>query len=194
VNFRELLRREAGLSENQLDQLARHYELLVRWNKSLNLTRIGELSEVVKLHYLESIVLARALPAGSLRIADVGSGGGFPGVPVAVVRPESTVSLIESHKRKAVFLSEVASELLNVDVLAARAETVQGSYDWIIARAVRPEEILNLALSQNFALLTTVASLTNLPAPVSIERLPWGDQRVLAMFHVERGRIDPWLK
>src|SRR6266404_3596684 len=139
--FRELLAAEfapyGSLSEDQLAQLERHYKLLVHWNQTINLTRIRKLEEVVRFHYCESLFLARALPLGPLRIVDVGSGGGFPGIPVAIFRPDCTVDLVESHQRKAVFLQEAARELPNVRVIAKRAEACEGRYDWMLARAVR---------------------------------------------------------
>lgn len=157
----------------------------------MNLVRVAGLEELVRLHYYESLLLAQKLPGGVLRIADVGSGAGFPGVPIAVFRPESKVWLIESHKRKAVFLRESTRQLLNLTVISDRAENVKMAYDWVVSRAVSPEEVLRLGIAQNFALLTTQSNLLHLPNPVSVENLPFGDQRVLAMFHVEhRDRID----
>src|ERR1700679_3249327 len=108
--FRELLESEwarfGSLSEDQVAKLERHYQLLTRWNTVLNLTRIQKLEEVARFTYCESLFVGPLLPAGKLTIADVGSGAGFPGIPVGVLRPEFAVVLIESHQRKAVFLSE----------------------------------------------------------------------------------------
>src|SRR5215472_3129954 len=104
--FRELLFNEfrpyAPLTDAQLDQLERHYQALHRWNIKLNLTRINDLSEIVRFHYCESLYLGLKLPPGPLRIADVGSGAGFPGIPLAIIRPELHLTLIESHQRKSV--------------------------------------------------------------------------------------------
>src|SRR5215831_532416 len=101
--FRErLLRRVSGfcqLSDLQLDQLEQHCELMRRWNKVINLTRIEKLEEIVDRHFAESLLLGSKLPPGELRIADVGSGAGFPGIPIAILRPKTAVSLIESHQR-----------------------------------------------------------------------------------------------
>src|SRR6185436_3716445 len=102
--FTELLRLEFSpygvLSPLQLSQLKLHYELLSRWNRRINLTRITELKESVELNYCESLFLASALPPGRLRIMDVGSGAGFPGIPVAIFRPDCQIDLVESHQRK----------------------------------------------------------------------------------------------
>ena len=111
--------------------------MLVRWNKVLNLTSIRTLEEAIERHYGESVFLAAHLPAGVLSIADVGSGAGFPGIPIAVVRPDCRVTLIEAHRRKAVFLREAARDLPNVTVIADRAESVHQSFDIAVSRAVK---------------------------------------------------------
>jgi 16S rRNA (guanine(527)-N(7))-methyltransferase RsmG len=184
--FKKLLAAEFGpyraLSAVQLDQLESHYASLIRWNERLNLTRIVGLNESIQFHYCESLFLARFLPPGFHRVIDIGSGGGFPGIPVAILRPECEVTLVESHQRKSVFLREATRHLPNVRVLAKRAEEVEGSFDWLISRAVAPSEILQLGLSRSLALLigeTDASRLMGVSEPI-----PWGNQRVL--FHVER--------
>ena len=127
---------------------------MLRWNAKLNLTRITDRAEAWERHYKESMFPAHKLPAGPLRIADVGSGAGFPGIPIAIVRPECHVTLIESHQRKAVFLREATRDLPNVRVLGVRAESVTEQFDWIVSRAVSPEDVVKLKLAPNIALLT----------------------------------------
>lgn len=191
--FRDLLAAEwsrfGTLPDDQLAKLERHHNLLIRWNATLNLTRIRKLADVVRLHYCESLYLANALPAGELHIADVGSGAGFPGIPLAVARPECSVALIESHQRKAVFLTEAARDLPNVRVLATRAEALDTGFDWLTSRAVRPTQVLALSLAPRAALLMGADDLPRLPIPDRVHPLPWGDRRVLATFHVERDKI-----
>jgi 16S rRNA (guanine527-N7)-methyltransferase len=171
------------LSDEQADQLRRHYDLLVRWNKVLNLTAIRTLEEAVERHYCESIFAAAHLPQGRLSIADLGSGAGFPGIPIAVVRPECSVTLIESHQRKAVFLREAARELPNVRVIGRRAEDVSERFDWVVSRAVKYSDIAEdlKRLGESVELLTGEVGLSDLPGfdwqvPV---RLPWGEHRLL---------------
>jgi len=143
--FSELLRQKlagvAAVSDDVVAKLFQHYELLLRWNKVLNLTSIDSLDEAVERHYCEAIFLAVHLPPEPMRIADIGSGGGFPGIPVAVLRPDCEVTLIESHQRKSVFLKEDTRSLVNVRVLAIRAEQVEGSFDHVISRAVSYEDL-----------------------------------------------------
>jgi 16S rRNA G527 N7-methylase RsmG len=176
--FRELLlKRVAGfcqLSLTQLDQLQQHYELMLRWNKTINLTRIEGIEEAVDRHYAESLFLGANLAAGPLRIADVGSGAGFPGVPIAILRPEVSVSLIESHQRKAVFLKEATRGLPNVTVISKRAEDVRERFDWIVSRAVRWEELRGLDLAPRSALIGTDAKGKFIP-------LPWKKERCLVL-------------
>ncbi len=109
--LRERLRGIVELSPGQIAALEAHYELLVRWNKTVNLTTITSLEEAVERHYCESLFLGAHLPAGNLRVVDVGSGAGFPGFPVAILRPECSVTLVESHQRKAVFLREASRKI-----------------------------------------------------------------------------------
>jgi 16S rRNA (guanine527-N7)-methyltransferase len=171
------------LSDEQADQLRRHYDLLVRWNKVLNLTAIRTLEEAVERHYCESIFAAAHLPQGRLSVADLGSGAGFPGIPIAVVRPECSVTLIESHQRKAVFLQEAARELPNVRVIGKRAEDVSERFDLVVSRAVKYSDIAEdlKRLGESVELLTGEVGLSDLPgfdwqAPL---RLPWGQHRFL---------------
>jgi 16S rRNA (guanine(527)-N(7))-methyltransferase RsmG len=184
--FRELLAREFGpygeLSDEQLDQLEAHYELLQRWNAKLNLTRIESLEDAVKLHYCESRFLGRRLPPGPLRIVDIGSGGGFPGIPVAILRPECSVTLVESHQRKAVFLVEATRLIPGVSVVTDRAENLKSEYDWLVSRAVSPSEVLKLNLANNLALLVGSSDSQNCERS---ELVPWGESRHL-VFHVKR--------
>jgi 16S rRNA (guanine527-N7)-methyltransferase len=171
-DFKSLLASEFSpygvLTSHQLEFLEEHYQLLLRWNRKINLTRITSLQDAVRYHYCESLYLATRLPGIPLRIVDIGSGAGFPGIPVGIYRPECTVDLVESHRRKAVFLREASQKLANVRVLARRAEEVTDSYDWTISRAVRPEEVLKLNLAPRVAVLGAEG-----------ESLPWGKRRAL---------------
>src|SRR4051812_28300558 len=141
---------------------------MLRWNKTINLTRIEDLETAVDRHYAESLFLAANLPVGSLSIADVGSGAGFPGFPVAVLRPDCTVGLIESHKRKAVFLKEVSRPVQNLTVLPQRAEEVRERFDWIISRAVSWEDLTKFGRH----LAPHVAWLGAAPQPGSEKIIP----------------------
>jgi len=184
--FRALLSEEfrpyATLSLHQLDLLEKHFLLLQRWNRTLNLTRIDDLLENVRLNYCESLFLGLKLPPGPLRIADVGSGAGFPGIPIAIIRPDLNLTLIESHQRKAVFLREASNGIPNLHVFAARAEVCSERFDWIVARAVLPARVRTLGLAPNCALLLSRGAA--FPDSELFE-LPWGRDRIVDVFHVE---------
>ena len=185
-DFRALLASEFApfrrLTEYELDLLEQHYQLLCNWNKRINLTRIRDVHEAVQFHYCESLFLAEWLPKDKLRIADVGSGAGFPGIPVAVLRPDCTLDMIESHQRKAAFLREASRHLPNVHVISGRAEDCIGTYDWTISRAVGVKNLLKLKLAPSLALLI---GADDAQQGFEIFKVPWGDRRVLA-FHVEQ--------
>jgi 16S rRNA (guanine527-N7)-methyltransferase len=191
--FRELLlRRVSGfcqLSDSQLQQLEQHHELMLRWNKVINLTRIEKVEDAVDRHYAESLFVAANLPPGPITIADIGSGAGFPGLPIAILRPDVRVTLIESHKRKAVFLKEASRGLANVAVVSRRAEEVKESFDWVVSRAVSWEEIrkIGLRLAPKLALLGSAASADRvIPLPWSPERKLLFVSRETSKLHVPR--------
>ena len=172
-----------ALSAEQVAALEAHLDLLMRWNKTLNLTAIRTREEAIARHYCESLFLGTRLPPGTLRIADVGSGAGFPGFPVAILRPECSVTLIESHQRKAVFLREASRRLPNVRVLAKRAEDVAETFDWVISRAVSYEDLAPFL--KKMAPYADLLSGVEAP-PKSLGFvwdvplvLPWGQQRYL---------------
>jgi len=169
---------ELGLPQEQTAALEAHYELLCRWNKVLNLTRIERLKEAVERHYAESLFLAARLDPG--RIVDIGSGGGFPGLIVAIARPECSVTLVESHQRKAVFLREASRKLSNVTVLAKRAEDVSETFDWLTSRAVSYSDLASSIgrLAERVALLTGAEEPpSDWPLSWTVDPLPWGRTR-----------------
>jgi 16S rRNA (guanine527-N7)-methyltransferase len=180
VTFRDLLRSEyqpwGELSALQLDQLEQHYQLLMSWNRRLNLTRIQEVMEVVRFHYCESLFVSTVFPTKPVKVCDLGSGAGFPGVPLAVIRPDIEMVLVESDQRKAVFLREATRELKNVRVVATRYQECGMTFDWAVSRAVSLSDELPSKLAPNLALLLTVAST---PPGAEVKKVPWGRDRLL---------------
>lgn len=180
--LQERMRGIVELSAGQIAALEGHYELLLRWNKTLNLTTITSVEEAVERHYCEALFLGAHLPAGNLRVVDVGSGAGFPGFPVAVLRPDCTLALVESHQRKSVFLREASRKAGNVRVIAKRAEDVGEEFDHLISRAVSYGD-----LRKSLKMLAPVADLlTGAEEPTGVGMVwdapvavPWGDARFL---------------
>jgi 16S rRNA (guanine527-N7)-methyltransferase len=127
----------------QRQRLGQYLDLLLEANQTMNLTRITDRAKAEVLHIDDSLTLLPHLPAGKIRIADVGSGGGSPGIPLAIARPDAMVTCIEATKKKAVFLQKAVAELAlqNVRILPHRAEDVgrgdlRQSFDVAVARAV----------------------------------------------------------
>lgn len=191
ASFADILNRELNrwlaLSEQQIQKLYGHYELLVRWNRRMNLTSIKPGPELVIRHYCESLFFGAHLPAETeaITIIDMGSGAGFPGVPVAVLKQSWQVTLVESVQRKAVFLRESTRGLSNVSVKDQRIEDLPVKADWLVARAVNPSDVLsniprvasNVGLmlgEDDFSLLQKYPHIA-WAEPV---RLPWGDRRL----------------
>jgi len=117
---------EFQLSANsaQVLQIQQYIALLLKWNDKINLTAIRDPLEILYRHFCESMFGAVVMPVEACRLADVGSGGGFPGLPMKIVRPELDLILIESNVKKATFLTEVVRELglRGVRVLVSRYE------------------------------------------------------------------------
>lgn len=153
-----LLREEAAawgvaLDEGQLARFARFLDLLAAEAGRFNLTAIRDPGEIVRKHFLDSLAGARLMEAESAfprRLIDVGSGAGFPGLPLKIARPELEVTLVEKNRKKAAFLRRAvaALELAGVRVLAVRAEEAgrdpehRERYEYAAARAVAEIKVL----------------------------------------------------
>jgi len=125
------------LSAREAERFGAYFELFVRWNERTNLSAIRDEDGILSRHFLESIGCARLLPQGIATLLDFGSGGGFPGVPVAICREEIAVVLAESQGKKASFLQEVVRVLgLKARVAHGRAETLSETFDCVTLRAV----------------------------------------------------------
>ena len=151
ISSTELRRRLAAtrfaLTEEQGAALAAFVELLLKWNKVYNLTGVRGADEIVDRHLVESFAL-RALLKGTY-VADVGSGGGLPGLPLAIVEPGRRFTLIESRAKRVRFLRHAVAELklTNTEVAHGRAEDLRVTrpFDTVLARAVAPPaELLSI--------------------------------------------------
>jgi 16S rRNA (guanine527-N7)-methyltransferase len=129
VPSEETIRRALGefrlsVDDEQVVNIQQYIKLLLIWNEKVNLTAIRDPLEVLYRHFCESMFATAAVPLMRGRLADVGSGGGFPGVPLKIIRPDLHLFLIESNVKKATFIAEVVRELglLDVRVLVSRYE------------------------------------------------------------------------
>jgi 16S rRNA (guanine527-N7)-methyltransferase len=128
---------QAQLSAGEARQFEVYLSLFVRWSARINLTSIRDEEGILSRHFVESIACARALPAGIGTLLDFGSGGGFPGIPIALCRPEIAVTLAESQGKKAAFLQEAIRVLgISAKVHAQRAELLRAHFDCVTLRAV----------------------------------------------------------
>jgi 16S rRNA (guanine527-N7)-methyltransferase len=130
-----------SVDDNQVLQIQEYIRILLHWNERLNLTAIRDPLEILHRHFGESMYAASAVPVENGRLADVGSGAGFPGIPLKIVRPEVQVFLIESNIKKATFMAEVIRELALQDtrVLVSRYEELGeeiAPLDYICSRAL----------------------------------------------------------
>lgn len=138
------------LSDEQLNQVSLYLALLLKWNARINLTSVRGEEEMLTRHFGESFFAASSIfsaaPAASA--IDLGSGAGFPGLPIAIYAPQTSVTLIESQNKKATFLREVVRELglRNVEVFYGRGEAYAHTADLVTLRAVeRLDEAVALA-------------------------------------------------
>ena len=153
----------------------------------MNLTTVKPGPEMVIRHYCESLFFAAHLPAedDTISVLDIGSGAGFPGVPIAVLKPDWRVTLVDSSQRKAVFLRESSRHLGNVSVRAERMENISDKVDWVVSRAVNPDEVLSTVarLAPNIALMIGEDDFSSIRRDSRVAwaepvRLPWGERRL----------------
>ena len=183
-----------ALDPSVADRFQEYCSLLLRWNARMNLTAIRDEDGILSRHFVESIACARALPAGIATLLDFGSGAGFPGVPIALCRPEIAVTLAESQGKKAAFLREAVRTLgLSASVHSDLAESIRTRFDCVTLRAVdRMPEAVRAATglvrpSGWLALMTTDTELGGLQESSGPELswlepvlLPGSESRVLA--------------
>ncbi|MFK4567462.1 16S rRNA (guanine(527)-N(7))-methyltransferase RsmG [Enterococcus sp. UD-01] len=151
--FKQLLsQKDIQLSDHQMKQFARYFELLVEWNEKMNLTAITEEKEVYLKHFYDSISLAFFEDfASNKAICDVGAGAGFPSIPLKIVFPTLKVTIVDSLNKRITFLNELvqALELEEVSLYHDRAETFgqqaafRASFDYVTARAVARLNVLS---------------------------------------------------
>ena len=143
-----LQRMDLKLSDQMIDQLMTYLNLVEKWNRVYNLTAIRERDEMIKLHFLDSLSILKHVHVKN--ILDVGSGAGFPGIVLAITKPELKVTVMDSVNKKTTFMQQVKSELslTNLDVLNSRVEDYQ------------PTTLFEAVTSRAFSNLKNMMSLT----------------------------------
>lgn len=134
----------APMSPAQAAQFVRYYELLVEWNAKFNLTAITDEAGVLARHFADSLSVLPALPPSAKTLLDVGTGAGFPGIPIKIMRPELDVTLMDSTQKKLGFCDVVTRELGLAGIRTAHARAEEAAhdpahrerYDAVVARAV----------------------------------------------------------
>lgn len=142
------------LTEKQLNQFEEYFHLLIEWNEKMNLTAITEREDVYLKHFLDSLSIVKVFPelnetvnSGEFSLIDVGTGAGFPGIPLKILFPNANVTLMDSLNKRITFLNEVVNTLnLNesgsIECIHARAEELaqnkeyREQYDLVVSRAV----------------------------------------------------------
>lgn len=143
--LREILNKiNIDISDNQLKQFNDYYELLIEWNSFMNLTSITEKEDVIIKHFLDSLMILKFNDINGKSFIDVGTGAGFPGIPLKIMCPDSKVVLLDSLNKRVKFLEEVISKLglSNIEAIHYRAEDgahenlLREQFDFCFSRAV----------------------------------------------------------
>jgi len=129
------------VNEAQVGQIQEYIKLLLAWNEKVNLTAIRDPLDILHRHFCESMFAAKLVDLEACRIADIGTGGGFPGLPLKILLPNAQIALVESSIKKAAFLAEVIRTLglRNVNVVVSRYEELGeeiAPIDYLCARAL----------------------------------------------------------
>lgn len=135
------------LDENRIDKFYKYMNLLLEWNEKINLTAIIEPNEIILKHFIDSLTIAKYIEKGN-KIIDVGTGAGFPGIPISIVKEDVNITLLDSLNKRIMFLNEVVKclDLKQIEAIHGRVEEFakkeRESYDIATSRAVAPLNVL----------------------------------------------------
>ena len=152
--FKNLLKEELknlsiDISDVQVKQFYTYMNLLVEWNKKINLTAITEANEIITKHFIDSLIISKYLQEGK-NVMDIGTGAGFPGIPLKIINNNIHIDLVDSLNKRITFLNEVITklELNDINAIHSRAEDLarivkyRENYDIVVSRAVARLNIL----------------------------------------------------
>ena len=142
-----LLNEGINVSDNQLALFQQYSSLLISWNEKFNLTAITDEKQIIEKHFLDSLFLAKYINLNNKKVLDIGTGAGFPGIPLAIIFPNASFYLSDSNGKKITFLKEVVKELNlnNVTIIQSRIEEMnkyRDQFDYVSARALKQLNIL----------------------------------------------------
>ena len=150
----EILKYFPGLTDKQKEQFAALYDLYSDWNDKINVISRKDIENLYLHHVLHSLAIAKAVSfRKGTRILDFGTGGGFPGIPLAIMFPDATFKMIDGTGKKIRVVNEVAQAigLENIEAVHLRGEEEKGKYDFVVSRAVMPLPDLMKIVKKNFA-------------------------------------------
>lgn len=141
------------LNSRKIQKFLSYQELIKKWNSKINLTSVTDDSEIIVKHFLDSLTVSELITDGP-NILDIGTGAGFPGVPIAIVRESLNITVLDSREKRIFFINEVLRELdlSNVKTVSGRAEDSNNgvpriNFDYVLTRAVGDiKEVINLSL------------------------------------------------
>ena len=168
-----LLNEGIKVSDNQLALFQQYSSLLISWNEKFNLTAITDEKQIIEKHFLDSLFLAKYINLDNKKVLDIGTGAGFPGIPLAIIFPNASFYLSDSNGKKITFLKEVVKELNlnNVTIIQSRIEEMnkyRDQFDYVSARALKQ---LNILIELAIPLCKINGSLTAYKGPNYVDEI-----------------------
>ena len=139
-----------NFSVEQLEKFYKYMNLLIEWNEKMNLTAITEPNDIILKHFIDSITINKYIE-NNAKVVDVGTGAGFPGIPLSIIRTDLQITLVDSLNKRLIFLQEIKKELelKNIDIVHARAEEFGQNKNY--------RETFDIATSRAVANLSTLS-------------------------------------
>lgn len=169
-----------------------YWQLLQSWNRKVSLTGVGSFRQALQIHFFESFWVAEHFLQGVQRIADVGSGAGFPGLAVKLYRPDLQAVLLESNQKKAIFLAQAALQLnLLVEIHNGPAEEFQGwgEVDATLIRALKPSRrLIEILREQQIPLIHLHGARSEVEGVVGLEKrlkIPASRNRMASLYRMD---------